>query len=74
MLLGGSDLIVDMKALFWEHLPMTSSKPNTLPFLSVLPLDLLVFIACELSFIDSVETSTTAVVSLLQSCSGEKCS
>ena len=68
-----SDLIVDVKALSWGHLLMTSSKPNTLPFLSVLPLDPLISTACELSFIDIVETSATAVVSLLQSCSGEKC-
>lgn len=69
-----SDLIVDVKALSWGHLLMTSSKPNTLTFLSVLPLDPLISTACELSFIDIVETSATAVVSLLQSCSGEKCS
>ena len=49
------------------------SVPSSLPFLSVLPLDPLISTACELSFIDIVETSATAVVSLLQSCSGEKC-
>ena len=61
MLLGGSDLIVDMKALSWERLLMTSSKPNTPPFLSVPPLDRS-SPARELSFVGTVETGATAAV------------